>query len=222
MADANRGTNVSEDRLLHARDLYERAVFGGDEGVLADADAELDGVEADLALARGRVMHARFLSERRPDARELVLFERAVELYEGLGDTRGEAEAVFWVGCYHQVVEGDTAAALPALERSAALADAAGDRLTRSYAVRHLGFAELAAGRPQAARELLEESLRLRREVDFQPGVAAALLALAEAAAEAGDVKRARTLIAEAADTSVASGAYGTLRWVEAFRAELG
>jgi hypothetical protein len=213
---------VADDRLLHAQELYEQAVFGGAEGVLVKADAELDGVEADLALARGRVMHARYLSERRPDARELVLFERAVELYGGLGDTRGEAEARFWVGCYHQVVEGDTAAALPALERSAALADAAGDRLTRSYAVRHLGFAELAAGRPHAARELLEESLRLRRELDFQPGVAAALLALAQAASEGGEVEQARTLIAEAADTSAACGAYGTLRWIEVFRGELG
>lgn len=212
---------MADDRLLHAQRLYEQAVFGGDEGVLVDADAELDAVEADLALARGRVMHARFLSERQPDVRELGLFERAVELYVGLGDIRGEAEARFWVGCYHQVVKDDVAAALPALERSAALAESAGDRMTRSYAVRHLGFAELAAGRPHTARELLEESLRLRRELDFQPGIAAALLALAEAAREAGDVEQARALIAEAADTGAACGAYGTLRWIEAFRDEL-
>lgn len=88
------GTAVAEDRLLHAQKLYEQAVFGGDEGVLDNADAELDGVEADLALA--------------------------------------------------------------------------------------------------------------------------------EVASEAGDVEQARTLIAEAADTGAACGAYGILRWIEAFRDELG
>jgi hypothetical protein len=211
-----------DQRLQHAQELYEQAVFGGDHGALASADTELDAVEADLALARGRVMHARFLADRQPDIHELALFERAAELYAGLGDTRGEAEAQFWIGCYHQVVRDDTAAAVPALECSAALADAAGDRLTRSYAVRHLGFAELAAGRLDAARELLEESLRLRRDLDFQPGVAAALLAVAEVAAESGDKERARVLIDEAAGTATACGAYGTLRWIEAFRAELG
>jgi hypothetical protein len=34
--------------------LYERAVFGGDRGAVAAAEQELDGVEADLALARRR------------------------------------------------------------------------------------------------------------------------------------------------------------------------
>ena len=209
-------------RLQHARELYEQAVFGGDHGALASADTELDAVEADLALARGRIIHARFLADRQPDIHELALFELAAELYAALYDTRGEAEARFWIGCYYQVVRDDTAAALPALERSAALTDAAGDRLTRSYAVRHLGYAELAAGRLDAARELLEESLRLRRELDFQPGVAAALLALAEEAAGSGDKERARVLIDEATGTATACGAHGTLRWIEAFRAELG
>jgi tetratricopeptide (TPR) repeat protein len=197
-------------------------VFGGDQGGLATADIELDGLEADLALARGRVMHARFLADRQPDVQELALFERAADVYASLGDTCGEAEARFWIGCYHQVVRDDTAAALPALQRSAALADAAGDRLTRSYAVRHLGFAELAAGKLDVARELLEESLRLRRELDFHPGVAAALLALAEVASKSGDNERAWALIDEAAGTATACGAHGTLRWIEAFRAELG
>ena len=71
------GTDARIDR---ARLLYERAVFGGDVDGLAVADRELDGVEADLALARGRVVHARFLRERNEDPRELVLFERAAAL----------------------------------------------------------------------------------------------------------------------------------------------
>jgi len=32
------------------------------------------------------------------------LFERAGQLYRDLGDVRGEAEALFWTGCCHQVI----------------------------------------------------------------------------------------------------------------------
>ena len=45
----------AEDRIERARLLYERAVYGGDASALETADRELDAVEADLALARGRV-----------------------------------------------------------------------------------------------------------------------------------------------------------------------
>jgi tetratricopeptide (TPR) repeat protein len=218
--------NGADERIDRARALYEQAVFGGDNDALTTADRELDGVEADLALARGRILHARFLAERREagqdkDVRELALFERAVEHYGRLGDTRGEAEASFWVGTFHQVVRGDSGAALPALERSYALAAQVGDKLTLSYAARHLGFAAMADGRVDVARDRFEESLRLRREIAFMPGVAAALLALAELSAQSGDQSQARVLLEEAATVAEASGARGTLRWIESARMEL-
>ena len=50
-----------DERVRRARLLYERAVFSGDPGPLADADVELDAAEADLAAARGQIMHTRFL-----------------------------------------------------------------------------------------------------------------------------------------------------------------
>jgi tetratricopeptide (TPR) repeat protein len=217
---------MTDDRIDRARVLYEQAVFGGDNDALASADRELDGVEADLALARGRILHARFLADRQEagqheDVRELALFEVAVEHYGRLGDIRGEAEASFWVGTFHQVVRGDSGAALPALERSYELAARVGDKLTLSYASRHLGFAALADGRVEVARERLEESLRLRRELGFMPGVAAALLALAELSAESGDQSRARALLEEAGAVAEASGARGTLRWIDSARMEL-
>lgn len=43
------------------RRLYERAVFGRDASGLDEAERHLSAVEADLALACGRVLHARFL-----------------------------------------------------------------------------------------------------------------------------------------------------------------
>jgi hypothetical protein len=91
-----------DERLGQARLLYERAVYGGDADALAAADRELDAVAADLAVARGRIMHTRFLLSRDADPEsavaepaELELFERAAGLYRELGDQGGEAEATF-------------------------------------------------------------------------------------------------------------------------------
>src|SRR5450755_1707084 len=183
----------AEDRIERARLLYERAVFGGDAGALATADRELDGVEADLALARGRVIHSRFLEQRdqnpqqlAEDPHELALFERATTLYRELGDVRGEGESLFWVGCFHQIVRQDNDAAVPVLDRSYELAAQVGDKLTMSEALRHLGIAEHRAGRLDTARERLEESLQLRREIGLMPGVAANLVGLAYIAAGGG------------------------------------
>ncbi|MFF9284209.1 tetratricopeptide repeat protein [Streptomyces griseosporeus] len=213
---------MSDARLKQAQVLYERAVFDGDEDAVPAGERVLDGVEADLALARGRLLHARFLEERAEDPRELKLFERAATLYARLGDGRGEGEALFWVGIVHQVVRDDTERALPFFERSLALAGAAGDRLTASYALRHLGFADGLAGRPDAARERLEESTRLRREIGFGPGVAANLIVLARLAVERADREEAEALLTEATELAERTGAKGVLRWVAATREELG
>ncbi|XVQ87719.1 tetratricopeptide repeat protein [Microbispora siamensis] len=224
-------------RLERARALYERAVFGGDALALAEADRELDAVEADLAtegtgrdvgvveaglaLARGRVVHARFLEHHEEDPRELELFERAADLYRRLGDVGGEGEALFWIGCFHQVVRHDDDAAGPALRRSHELAARAGDRLTMSYALRHLGIAEHRAGRLEAARERLEESVRLRRELGFHPGVAANLVGLAYIAAAEDRRDDALRLLDEAAALAEASGALGIARHAEQARTAL-
>jgi tetratricopeptide (TPR) repeat protein len=211
-----------DPRIEQAQLLYERAVFGGDGSALAAADQELDAVEADLALARGKVVHARFLEERVEGATELELLERAARLYRQLGDARGEGEALFWVGTFHQVVRDDTETALPAFTRALDLATRADDRLTMSYALRHLGFAEHMAGRLDTARERLEESTRLRRELGFLPGVAANLVGLAYVAAQQDRREEAVELLREAGESAEKSGAEGVLRWVARARAELG
>jgi tetratricopeptide (TPR) repeat protein len=57
----------ADDRIERSRLLYERALFDGDGDALAVAERELDAVEADLTLARGRVIHGRFLERRTED-----------------------------------------------------------------------------------------------------------------------------------------------------------
>ncbi|PWU48202.1 hypothetical protein DLE60_08980 [Micromonospora globispora] len=214
-------TESRDDRIEWARELYERAVFAGNSGLLVTAERDLDGVEADLALARGRILHARFLAERTEDPRELPLFERAAEVYRQLGDVRGEAESLFWVGAVHQVIRQDNAAAAPAFDRARELAVRVEDGLTLSYVLRHLAFAEQAAGRMDAARELMEESTRLRRDLEFLPGVAANLVALAVFASGEGRRDQARMLLDEATAIAESSGAHGVLGWAEEVRAGL-
>jgi tetratricopeptide (TPR) repeat protein len=218
----------AEERLEGAGRLYERFVFAGDQSVLAAADRELDAVEADLALSRGRIIHGRFLDQRSKDPeqtaedpRELALFERALQLYQAAGDVRGEAESLFWVGCFQQVVRRDNAAAVPVLQRCCELAARVGDQRTMSDALRHLGIAEHAAGRLDAARQRLEESLRLRREIGLMPGVAANLVGLTYIAAGQGRPADALALAAEAAAIAEASGAHAILRQVEEARAHV-
>ena len=217
-----------DERIERSRSLYERALFESDAGALAEAERELDGVEADLALARGRVIHGWFLQQRaedpeqaREDPGELALFERAAELYQARGDLRGQAEALFWVGCCHQVVRRDNEAAVPVLWRSLELATEAEDTMTMSEALRHLGIAEHAAGRLEAARLHLEESTRLRREIGAWPGVASNLVGLIYIAAEQDRRDDALKLAEEARAIAEANGASGLLRQIEEASAQL-
>jgi tetratricopeptide (TPR) repeat protein len=217
-----------DERIENARRLYERAVFEGDDAALAEADRGLDGVDADLALARGRLRHTRFLQQRDADpgqagedTDELALFDHAARLYQALGDVRGEGEALFWLGCFHQVVRRDNDTAVPLLDRSLELATRTGDKVTMSEALRHLGIAAHAAGRLDEAGARLEESTRLRRELGQQAGVAANLIGLGYIAAGQGRRDDALAILAEAAGLATASGAYRILHSVEEAQAAL-
>ena len=217
-----------DERVRRAGLLYERAVFTGDAELLADADRGLDAAEADLAVARGKLMHTRFLLHRdqdrsgaKGDPGELPLFERAAGLYRTLGDTRGEAGALFWVGCFHQVIRHDDATAVPVLEQSLELASQAGDKAVMSEALRHLGIAAHASGDLEAARQRLEESTRLRREIGLLPEVASNMVGLAYIAAAQGRVDDALALISEGCAIAQAAQADRTLQQLNEARAAI-
>ncbi|MDX3248172.1 tetratricopeptide repeat protein [Streptomyces sp. ME18-1-4] len=207
-----------QDWIERSGELFEAAMFVGDRSALERSDDVLDAVEAPLSLARGKVLHVRFLNDREENSQELVLFERAAELYERLGDASGEADALFWVGCWHQVVKGDGATGRPYFERSYELAKSVEDRMTMSYAVRHLGFADRDAGHFDQARERLTESVTLRREIGFRPGEAAGLVALAYLAAETGDQSAALHHLDEARSVAESCGAKAVSGWIEQAR----
>jgi len=65
--------------------------------------------------------------------------------------TRGESDALFWVGCSHRVARLGNATAPPVLERSVKLAPPAGDKATMAEALRHLGIEAHAALPPSPA-----------------------------------------------------------------------
>ena len=218
----------TDERIQRASRYHELSIFGGDSSHLPAAIAELDAVEAEVALVRGRVIHAGFLDRRRAgqeppaeDPRELELFVHAAQLYHGIGDVRGEAEALFWIGCCLQVVRDDEPIAVPYFERSRELASQAGDKLTMSYAIRHLAYVEANAGRLAVARDLVAESIRLRREVAFLPGVAANLITLAEIVAGEEGKAAGLALLDEAEAAARECGANGILGWAAAAREEL-
>lgn len=214
---------MTDPRLQAADRSYQQAVFAGDPSGLAPAERDLDAVEADLALARGRLLHARYLQERdAEDPEELRLFERAAQLYAALGDQRGEGEALFWIGIVHQVIRDDLETAVPLFERSLALATDSDDDLTRSYALRHLGLAAHAAGDLAAARAHLEESTRLRHDLGFHAGAAANLIGLAYLAAAEERTDDVRRILDEALDLVDRPEAAGVRVWVEEARADLG
>ncbi len=215
---------MDRDRIEQAQLAYENAVFGGDSHGVASAERALDELEADVALARGRLLHARFLDQVGLGgvnvAKEQALFQRALELYQALGDSRGVGEALFWLGCFMQVVEDDDAAAVPLLERAVQHATDADDMLTVSYALRHLGMAEHRAGRLTAAGQLLEQSTDRRRSLGFHAGVAANLIGLAYVAAGEEQRDRVEQLLDEAAAITL-DHAPGLANRVDAARSEL-
>jgi tetratricopeptide (TPR) repeat protein len=217
-----------DERISRAGLEYERAVLSGEAGPLGEAGRGLDAVEADLCLARGKMAHGRFLLRRgdspesgREDPGELTLFERAARLYRELGDVRGEAEALFWTGCCHQVVARDNQAAVPVLERSLELASQAGDKATMSEALRHLGIAAHFSGQFEAARQRLEESTLLRRESGNLRGVASNQVGLAYIAVAQGRPQAAGPLLDAATEIARAAGAARLLATIDEARAAL-
>lgn len=207
-----------DERLARAVEASERAMFEGDDTSILSAHSELDAVEADLCLARGKLLHAQFLKS--SDGYPAELFERAAQLYARLGDDAKPADALFRVGLYQQVVRGDHATALPHFHLSRELAEALGDKLILSYVVRHLGFAAMHTKDWASAYEQLEYSVSLRREIGFVPGVAAGLLALASLAHQTGDAAAESAYLDEALAVARACGAKGIEARVIAARQE--
>lgn len=154
--------------LMHAQQVHNSALLGA------------------VWNARGLSLHSAFLDTARttepPD--ELASFQRGLEAYQQAQDQRGIAESLFHIGLVYGVVRQDHTQALPFFTQSYELAQTIPDQIIASYAIRHIGFAQHNAGQVDAAHASLQESLRLREQAGFIPGIAMALVMLAYAASE--------------------------------------
>jgi uncharacterized protein len=209
---------LDELRVRRAREAYVRGMFFGERAVAAAALEDLGDLRTPEAeLERGKLIHVEAVHELRVLPGEREAFGAALAGFRDGGDPAGEAEALFWLGVCAQFDDDDEAAE-PLLSESYELATRHGERLTQSYAARHLGF--VAAGRndDDQARTLLRESLRLREELSFDAGVAAAQLALAEFERGRGNADVAEALLAKAARLAEAVGAAGVSAWIDAAR----
>jgi tetratricopeptide (TPR) repeat protein len=153
---------------------------------------------------------------------ELAMFEKAARFCLQLADVRGEAEALLWVGLFYQVVAEDSDSAVSHLTRSLDLATQVNDKSTMAEALRHLGIADHRAGRLDRAREELEESVRLRREIGLLAGVASNLIGLTYIAAAQGRRDDAVVLIDEATKLAGETGAKRIERHISEARENLG
>lgn len=214
---------------LHiTRTLNDRATFGGEENAAehqsaldnalryaeASGDASLLGLAWD---SKGMAEHAHFLNNGRfqEPQHEMEWFERGLKLREQVGDARGLAESYFHLGLVHQVVRGDSKAGEPFFERSYELSKEANDAVMQSYAIRHIAFARGDGGETAEALAGLRESLALREQAGFIPGVAMALFALGENEMEYGDRNAAREYLEKAKALLVGLGATRRVEWIE-------
>jgi tetratricopeptide (TPR) repeat protein len=212
---------IERVRILTEKNTFAEGAGEEFEDAIDTLAARAEGdrrIEALVLARRGLKLHSWFLEDRSrgepPD--ELRLFDEALAIRRGLGDEGEIAESLFHVGLVHQVVRGDSQAALPYFEESYERAGAAGDELVASYAVRHLGFARQEAGDLDRAEEDFRESLELRRRAGWVSGVAAAELALVFLFAEQGRREEALSLAESVRETLSELGAARLLPLVEA------
>jgi hypothetical protein len=121
-----------------------------------------------------------------------------VEALAGLERPRG------WVGFWHAVMTDnlreDHAAALTGYLRAREVAQAVGDPLLESYAVRHIGGTAIARGDAAAGIPLLRRSLHLRAACGARPHVAAAAAMLADALGPGDEADELRAIVAVTAE----------------------
>lgn len=214
--------------LATARALTDQGGFGGFD-TYSERTAYLDRALADaqqtddLGLlgavwdARGMSLHHQYLDTDRTaePPEELSSFEQALERRQQADDQHGIAESLFHIGLVYGVVRQDHKQALPFFEQSYALAQSLQDIITASYAIRHIAFAQHDAGDIQAARASLQESLLLREQAHFVPGVAMGLVMLAYADSGLGERRAALGHLERAKAIFVDLHAPNKVAWVE-------
>jgi tetratricopeptide (TPR) repeat protein len=133
-----------------------------------------------------------------PDGREAAVIDdlagRAEELRAAAPDRGRGAAATFYAGLIADNLRGDGAAARTAFAAALSAAEEAGDDLTVSEALRHLGYHHGEAGDTEQARQMWERSAELRERAGAVPFALSQQLLLAVLARDTGDPAEARAV----------------------------
>jgi phytoene dehydrogenase-like protein len=125
------------------------------------------------------------------------LASRAARLAEEAPDAAHAASAMFFIGLIADNLRGDEQEGRAAFAKAADMAKEAGDDLTESEALRHLGYHTSVAGDTELARQQWDRSLRLRQRAGCVPYVLSQQLLLAGLAKDTGDAETARALASQ-------------------------
>jgi tetratricopeptide (TPR) repeat protein len=133
-----------------------------------------------------------------PDGRDAAVIDdlgaRAERLRAAAPDRARGAAATFYAGLIADNLRGDGAAARTAFAAALSAAEQAGDDLTVSEALRHLGYHHGEAGDTEQARQMWERSAELREGAGAVPFALSQQLLLAGLARDTGNPDQARAV----------------------------
>jgi hypothetical protein len=136
-----------------------------------------------------------------PSGRDAGVIEdlaaRAARLRAAAPDAGRAAAVIFYTGLIDDNLRGDPVAAGWAFSSALAEAEEAGDTLTVSEALRHLGYQASEAGDADQARQMWERSREQRQQTGAVPFVLSQQLLLAGLARDAADPAGARAVALE-------------------------
>lgn len=212
----DQGMFGGQDTLEKREDALNRAL----ELAKSSNNASLLGSVYD---AMGFSLHITYVDSDRTKEpeNELAFFQRGLELRKKGGTTAQVAESLFHVGIVYDVIRKDYEQALQYHQAAYDLACEADDKVTASYAIRHIGFAHAAAKDWEAAKRALTESLQLREAAGFTPGIAFAVAALAHLDMIQGDKKSALSQLNHSRVILESLGATSRVAWVDKHIASL-
>ena len=116
-------------------------------------------------------------------------YEDALPLLRGLGDRRGEAQALGGIGSFY-VELGESLKAIEFLEAAVSLHRANGDRSAEASTLHNIGVAYVGLGNSTKGLEYYKQALPLRRAVSDLTGEGATLSAMGWAYSALGELKK--------------------------------
>jgi DNA-binding SARP family transcriptional activator len=128
--------------------------------------------------------------------------EQARDIYRGIGDRLGEANALYSLGIVRQQRTDGFPGTTDLLEQSLGIYRGIGDRLGEANALSTLGIGRRLAGDYSGATGLLEQSLDILRDIGNPPAEAKALRALGAVRQLTGDYPGATSLLEQALEIS--------------------